>query len=54
MRSNIRLSLPQGREVDVSRTATSDERHADPDFAVNDASARGGAYRTNAGGCVGR
>ena len=34
---NIRLSLPQGREVDVGRTATSDERHADPDFAVNDA-----------------
>jgi len=34
---NIRLSLPQGREVDVGRTATADERHADPDFAVNDA-----------------
>jgi cold shock CspA family protein len=34
---NIRLSLPQGREVDVGRTATADERHADPDFAINDA-----------------
>ena len=34
---NIRLSLPQGREVDVGRTATADERRADLDFAVNDA-----------------
>jgi cold shock CspA family protein/ribosome-associated translation inhibitor RaiA len=34
---NVRLSLPQGREVDVGRTATADERHADLDFAVNDA-----------------
>ena len=34
---NIRLSLPQGREVDVGRTATADERHADLGFAVNDA-----------------
>jgi len=34
---NIRLALPDGWEVDVGRTATADERHADLDFAVNDA-----------------
>jgi cold shock CspA family protein len=34
---NIRLSLPQGREVDIGRTATEDERHADLAFALNDA-----------------
>jgi cold shock CspA family protein/ribosome-associated translation inhibitor RaiA len=34
---NIHLSLPQGREVNVGRTADADERHADPDFAINDA-----------------
>jgi len=34
---NIRLSLPQGREVDIARTATEDERHADLAFALNDA-----------------
>jgi cold shock CspA family protein len=34
---NIRLALPQGREVEVSRTPSADERHADFDFAVNDA-----------------
>ena len=34
---NIRLALPDGREVDVGRTATADERHADLDFAVNNA-----------------
>jgi len=34
---NIRLALPDGREVDVGRTPTADERHADLDFAVNDA-----------------
>ncbi len=34
---NIRLSLPQGREVDIGRTATADERHADLAFAMNDA-----------------
>jgi hypothetical protein len=33
----IRLLLPQGREVDVGRTPSRDERHADPSFAVNDA-----------------
>jgi hypothetical protein len=30
------LSLPQGREIDVGRTASADERRADLDFAVND------------------
>jgi len=34
---NIRLALPDGREVDVARTPRADERHADLDFAVNDA-----------------
>jgi len=34
---NIRLSLPQGREVDVGRTAIEDARHSDPAFALNDA-----------------
>jgi hypothetical protein len=52
---NIRLSLPQGREVDVGRTATSDERHADPDFAVNDAFKRAQRrLQTNAAGCADR
>ena len=34
---NIRLALPNGREVNVDRTATADERHADLAFAINDA-----------------
>ena len=34
---NIRLALPDGREVNVGRTAQADERHADLSFAVNDA-----------------
>jgi len=34
---NIHLSLPQGREIAVGRTAIADERHADPTFALNDA-----------------
>ena len=34
---NIRLGLPDGREVNVDRTAKLDERHADLDFALNDA-----------------
>jgi cold shock CspA family protein/ribosome-associated translation inhibitor RaiA len=34
---NIRLVLPNGREVNVGRTATLDERHADLNFALNDA-----------------
>jgi cold shock CspA family protein len=33
----IRLSLPQGREVDIGRSETADERHADATFALNDA-----------------
>jgi cold shock CspA family protein/ribosome-associated translation inhibitor RaiA len=33
----IRLSLPQGREVDIRRSETADERHADATFALNDA-----------------
>lgn len=34
---NIRLALPDGRAVDVSRTPTADERHSDLSFAINDA-----------------
>ncbi len=34
---NIRLALPDGREVNVARTPTADERHSDLDFALNDA-----------------
>jgi cold shock CspA family protein len=34
---HIHLSLPQGREVDIDRTATEDERLADLAFALNDA-----------------
>src|SRR5450830_470087 len=34
---NIRLALPDGREVNVDRTAKADERHSDVTFAINDA-----------------
>lgn len=34
---NIRLALPDGREVNVARTPVADERHSDPAFALNDA-----------------
>lgn len=34
---NIRLALPDGREVNVDRTAKTDERHSDLTFAINDA-----------------
>ena len=34
---NIHLSLPEGREVKVSRTPQNDERYADPAFAIGDA-----------------
>jgi ribosome-associated translation inhibitor RaiA len=34
---NVRLTLPNGREVNIGRTASEDERHADIDFALNDA-----------------
>lgn len=34
---NIRLALPDGREVNVDRTAQADERHSDVTFAINDA-----------------
>jgi cold shock CspA family protein/ribosome-associated translation inhibitor RaiA len=33
----IRLALPNGREVNVDRTAQADERFADLTFAINDA-----------------
>ena len=39
---NIRLMLPNGREVNVDRTAPADERHADLAFALNDAFNRAG------------
>lgn len=34
---NIRMALPDGREVNVDRTAMVDERHSDLSFAINDA-----------------
>lgn len=34
---NVRLALPNGREVNVGRTAKADERHSDLTFAINDA-----------------
>jgi len=34
---HIHLSLPDGREVNVARTPTEDERHADLTFAIDDA-----------------
>jgi len=34
---NIHLALPSGREVNVGRTPSADERHGDVDFAVHDA-----------------
>jgi len=34
---NIRLALPNGREVNVERTAPEDERHFDLTFAIDDA-----------------
>jgi ribosome-associated translation inhibitor RaiA len=34
---NIRLALPDKREVNIARTPDADERHADLHFALNDA-----------------
>ena len=34
---NIRLALPNGREVNIARTAMQDERYTDVTFAINDA-----------------
>ena len=34
---NIRLALPEGREVNIGRTPQNDERYADLNFALNDA-----------------
>jgi cold shock CspA family protein/ribosome-associated translation inhibitor RaiA len=34
---HVRLALPDGREVNVERTPTADERHADLTFAISDA-----------------
>ena len=34
---NSRLALPDGREVNVARTPQVDERHADLNYALNDA-----------------
>lgn len=33
----IRLALPDGREVNIGRTPQNDERHANVNFAINDA-----------------
>ena len=34
---NIHLTMPDGREVAIERTANLDERHGDPMFAIDDA-----------------
>jgi cold shock CspA family protein len=34
---SIQLALPNGREVNVGRTPSADERHGDLQFAINDA-----------------
>jgi cold shock CspA family protein len=34
---NIRLALPEGREVNIGRTPQNDERYSDLNFALNDA-----------------
>jgi cold shock CspA family protein/ribosome-associated translation inhibitor RaiA len=34
---NIHLALPDGREVNIDRTPQDDERHADLNYALNDA-----------------
>jgi cold shock CspA family protein/ribosome-associated translation inhibitor RaiA len=34
---NIRMALPDGREVHIGRTPTADERHSELSFAINDA-----------------
>jgi len=34
---NMRLALPEGREVNIGRTPQNDERYSDLDFALNDA-----------------
>lgn len=34
---NLRLALPGGKEVDIAHTPGADERHADVNFALNDA-----------------
>jgi sigma 54 modulation/S30EA-like ribosomal protein len=39
---NIRLALPDGREVNIGRTPKQDARHSDLPFAINDAFKRAG------------
>ena len=34
---NIRIALPEGREVNIGRTPQNDERYSDLNFALNDA-----------------
>ena len=34
---NLRLAVPNGREINVARTAPQDERYTEVDFAINDA-----------------
>lgn len=34
---NVRLALPEGREVNIGHTPQNDERYSDLDFALNDA-----------------
>ncbi len=39
---NIRLALPDGRDVNIGRTPKADERHSELPFAINDAFKRAG------------
>ena len=50
---NIRLALPDGKEVDIRRTPRLDQRHADVHFALNDAfkRARADSSRIRFVGC---
>jgi ribosome-associated translation inhibitor RaiA len=49
---NIHLALPNGREVNVVRTPSADERHADLTFAINDAFKHARrSCRTRCAGC---
>ena len=54
---NIRLTLPNGREVNVARTASADERHSDLNFALIStmpSSGRAGACRSVCAECKDR
>ena len=51
---SIHLALPNGRDVNVGRTATADERHAERSRSTTRSSARGGGCRITPAGCAAR